>query len=527
MNKHWLSIAALCLLLLPVDLRAQFTFVTNADNTITITGYTGTSLNVSIPGKINGHFVTIIGDSAFSYSSLTNVTISTNITSIGNYAFWNCPGLLSVIIPGGVTNIGNDPFGYSVGLTNITVNSTNMSYASSNGVLFNKSMTTLVQYPSGLTGSYTIPDSVTNIAGYAFDECFRLPSVTISANVIAIGTAPFIDCYALTNIVVDTANPSYTSTNGVLFSKTMSVLIDYPCGLTGSYVIPNGVFNIADSAFLDCSNLTAVVIADSATNIGPNAFFNCSGVTNAEIGSSVTYIDQQAFYGCSSLTSLTIPNSVSTLGVGGNTFASCSSLKNVVIPNSLSTLPQWAFYGCGLTNVTIPNSVSSIDYGAFESCPNLVNVTITASLTNIGLYAFAWCEALRQVYFPGNAPSVNGAAGSADNTVFLSVFQQEHGLCTVYYLPGTTGWGATFGSWPTALWNPQIQTTNSNFGIRTNQFGFNLTGTTNIPIVVEATTNLSGVWTPLLSGTITNGSIYFADSQWANYPQRFYRVRSP
>jgi hypothetical protein len=77
------------------------------------------------------------------------------------------------------------------------------------------------------------------------------------------------------------------------------------------------------------------------------------------------------------------------------------------------------------------------------------------------------------------------------------------------------------------LWNPQAQTTNKNFGIRTNRFGFNLAGTTNIPVVVEACTNFGGAWTPLFAGSITNGSIYFSDPQWTNYPQRFYRVRSP
>jgi hypothetical protein len=131
------------------------------------------------------------------------------------------------------------------------------------------------------------------------------------------------------------------------------------------------------------------------------------------------------------------------------------------------------------------------------------------------------------VYFQGNAPSVlqdsgDSIPGSADNTVFYN-----SGSGTAYYVPGTTGWGVTFGGWPTALWNPQVQTAaNRNFGIRTNRFGFDLTGTTNIPVVVEASTNLQE-WTPLFSGSLTNGSVYFADSQWTNYPQRFYRVRSP
>jgi hypothetical protein len=62
----------------------------------------------------------------------------------------------------------------------------------------------------------------------------------------------------------------------------------------------------------------------------------------------------------------------------------------------------------------------------------------------------------------------------------------------------------------------------------TNGFGFNLTGTTNIPIVVEACTNLANsAWSPLQTCTLTNGSLYFSDPQWTNYPARFYRFRSP
>jgi hypothetical protein len=67
----------------------------------------------------------------------------------------------------------------------------------------------------------------------------------------------------------------------------------------------------------------------------------------------------------------------------------------------------------------------------------------------------------------------------------------------------------------------------SNIGVRTNQFGFNLTGTTNIPVVIEASTNLAGAWTTLQSLQLTNGTVYFSDPQWTNQSQRFYRFRAP
>jgi len=94
----------------------------------------------------------------------------------------------------------------------------------------------------------------------------------------------------------------------------------------------------------------------------------------------------------------------------------------------------------------------------------------------------------------------------------------------IYYLPGTTGWSSTFADRITLLWNPQPQSV----AVQTNQFGFTITGTAYIPILVEACTNLANaIWTTLQTCTLTNGSIYFSDPQWTNYPARFYRIRSP
>ena len=75
---------------------------------------------------------------------------------------------------------------------------------------------------------------------------------------------------------------------------------------------------------------------------------------------------------------------------------------------------------------------------------------------------------------------------------------------------------------------PRILSSGSIFGVRTNQFGFIISWATNIPVVVEASTNLATpVWTPVATNTLTDGSSYFSDPQWADHPGRFYRLRSP
>ena len=76
--------------------------------------------------------------------------------------------------------------------------------------------------------------------------------------------------------------------------------------------------------------------------------------------------------------------------------------------------------------------------------------------------------------------------------------------------------------------NPTSQTTGPSFGVRTNRFGFNITGIQDIPIVVEASTgSANAAWVPLQTCTLTNGLIYFSDPNWTNYPTRLYRIRSP
>ena len=151
----------------------------------------------------------------------------------------------------------------------------------------------------------------------------------------------------------------------------------------------------------------------------------------------------------------------------------------------------------------------------FQGCSSLTKITIPESVTNISDEAFALCRSLTNVYFQGNAPAADSSAFTADP------------FATAYYLPGTTGWSAFSANTglPAVLWNPLIQTGDGSFGVRTNLFGFNITGTPNITIVVQAADNLANaVWTSLQSLTLTNGSCYFSEPFQPANPARFYRI---
>jgi hypothetical protein len=222
----------------------------------------------------------------------------------------------------------------------------------------------------------------------------------------------------------------------------------------------------------------------------------------------------EVFYNCTSLGSAVIGTNVTSIGF--DTFDSCSDLTNLTIPDSVTNIVDYAFFGCsGLTGVIIPNSVTSIGVDTFSSCSGLTNITIPGSVTNIGSYAFSYCSDLAAAYFEGNEPS-------GDSTVFFN------DVGTVYYLPGTIGWGPMFGGLPTqSSSGSQLEIVGA-IGVHTNQFGFTVIGGSNSVVVVEVCTNLGKTaWVPLQTNTLSGGSYYFSDPHWVNYPARFYRLRSP
>src|SRR5213079_3345119 len=156
-----------------------------------------------------------------------------SVTSIGDFAFRGCSGLTSVTIPDSVTSIRGRAFVDCWNLSAISVETNNPAYSSVGGVWFNKSQTTLIEYPGGKVGSYSIPNSVTSIVDYAFAGCISLTSVTIPDNLTSIGASAFDGCISLTSVT-----------------------------------IPNSVASIGESAFEGCTSLTSVYFQGNAPSLG-------------------------------------------------------------------------------------------------------------------------------------------------------------------------------------------------------------------------------------------------------------------
>ena len=215
-------------------------------------------------------------------------------------AFEACGRLTSVSVPASVISIGTFAFADCGSLQEIAVDDCNTKYCSEDGVLFNADMTKLIVYPAGKAQEiYRIPDTVTDIALFAFSDCTSLISVEVPASATYIGEGAFYACASIEEIVVDGGNANYYSEDGVLLDTDTAELIAYPIGNPqDAYTTPADAESIGACAFEGCSSLTSVTIADGTLRVGEYAFAACDALTSVEIPDSVTRIGEGAFDGC-------------------------------------------------------------------------------------------------------------------------------------------------------------------------------------------------------------------------------------
>lgn len=461
-----------------------------------------------------GSGVVNIGTRAFGYcNGLRYLAIPDSVNAIGEDAFYSCKNLTNILLGTGVTSIGQHAFYDCSSLSGIDVSAGNFKYSSIEGVLFDKTGAVLICCPGGKMGGYAVPLGVASIGDEAFSGCAGLTDVVLPDTVTDIGFNAFQSCIGLTE-----------------------------------FAIPDSVTNLINAIFWGCTGLTNATVGNGITSL-EWTFSGCTNLKSAVIGSNVTSM-YGTFGGCSGLTDVVIPDSATN--VGDNAFSGCTSLADIEIPNSTVRIGHQAFFRTSLVDIMIPYNVTSIGQYVFSGCSNLVTIAVDelnafysskdgvlfnkdgtvlvcyppgkageyatpSSVTRIGFGAFSSCSALEKMYFRGDKPDL-------DWSMELSIATN----ITVYYLPGTAGWSATFGGRPAVLWNPVIQTQDGGFGVRSNGFGFNIAGTNSYSVVVESCINLNdGAWIPVATNTLINGTANFSDSDWTNYPGRFYRLRMP
>lgn len=381
-------------------------------------GYTNIT-DVEFPDSL-----TTIGVGAFSGSSITSVEFPDSLETIGDSAFGGCYGLETVDIPDSVSTIGNYAFNFPMqgeSLTECTIGSgvTSIGNMAFNGNTDMRKLTIKATTPptlgnNALDGNYLIYVPYSSYNDYISESGwvnyknrivyndFPYKAMFITATG---GLENFVPCNsssALTKTEVD--NTITTATTKVRFGNCVTTIGD------GYHSVFSG------------TSLTDVEFSESITTISGSAFYKCtSGIHISSFPSSVTYIGQYAFDdGNTTIDNLTIGNNVTTIGYGafrdttigtlnltgnsttnyGNNIFETSKISNLNFGDSFTSITEDMFSRTsGLTSVTIPSSVISVGNSAFYRSNDLKTLSILGN-ASIGNSAFNSCASLSSVTIP-------------------------------------------------------------------------------------------------------------------------------
>jgi len=339
----------------------DYIFMTRDENYYLI-GYIGEETVITLPDNYREKDYLIYGGTFFK-PHITEVTIPSGVSYIGNGAFSNCHSLVKVNLTNGLTYIGDYAFFNCKKLCDIN-----------------------------------IPLSVTYVGNYAFEDCPSLP-LEKENGIVYLGT------WALK--CEDDIN------NAIIRNDTIGIAANCFANKNITDVaIPDSVMYINDYAFYYCENLTSITMGKGVTCIGECAFCHCKNLTNADIGKNVSFIGISAFSRCSKLTNVTIPNSVKC--IGSEAFRYCPNITRVDIEsveswcnirfddnyaNPLRVAEKLYLNGVLVTDLVIPNSVIEINNYAFYGCKSLKSITIPNNVTSIGIFAFYACDGITNVTF--------------------------------------------------------------------------------------------------------------------------------
>lgn len=461
--------------------------------TVEVTGGNPTSETLVIPDYVSyedtDYAVTFISiESFFSCKSITSLEIGNNVKEIDFCAFGNCSQLKKVVIGSGITTIGDwafkqcpleDIYIYkSEGVTN--EGAFYMLYPSRHTKLhvpvgsystykgwFDHVFADLGDNRQSLSVASTAPGSlatqidrdsillITDLAVsgeingtdlFVLNKMTNLLTLDLSKATIVKGgnayyTEPSVWGNSDLNYYTHNDTLGYNCTYGMPTLMSISLpenlkVIDQAafkeCYTLQTLNMGNSITSINDDAFNGCDELQALSIPNSVTSMGKNAFYNANGLLSLVIGTGLSNISESAFYGCSSLTSLYVPDNI--INIERNAFRECN-LKSATLGNHLKTIGVNAFIGNkNLDAIFFPDSVKSIGKYAFENCVNLASITFGQSVSTIDEYTFNGCNAVTSVYaLCKEMPKIK------ENVFTSTVYQQgtlyvPTGMATIYWL---------------------------------------------------------------------------------------------
>lgn len=310
-----------------------------------------------------------IGNNAFSFcSTLDDLTLSDNLETIGEEAF-KSTDLSEVSIPSSVSYIGNKAFETNL-IKKFSVDQSNKYYASIDGVLFDKSVTKIVDYPNYAEGEiYSIPQGVSIIGNYAFSG----------------------DNDSLTTILIP---DTVTEIDNGAFSNFYNLEFIY---------IPESVTKIGDNAFNSCSQLASISIPYSVKKIGKSAFSYCENLQTVSLTEGLESIGDYAFESDHALSNITLPFSLSD--ISPTAFVNCENFTEYItdINNPIFSVTDGVLYSKDKTElVSYPTGKKDKEYSVLQgtksigdyalSCDNLDSVYVPQSVEKIGTKSFGFMK---------------------------------------------------------------------------------------------------------------------------------------
>ncbi|MGN0660467.1 MAG: leucine-rich repeat protein [Oscillospiraceae bacterium] len=343
--------ASLCTGLAKAE-NVPFTYSKNGEDSVIINSYTGTDKEIIIPEKIDG----------------------ATVTEISHHAFENNENIEKISIPSGVTKIGHLAF-CSQSLAEIEVADGNSTFTSIDGVLFDKSVQTLLLYPPCKQDlNYSVPDTVTQFAENAFSGCENLESVKIPETITAISSSAFSDCKNLKSIN-----------------------------------IPETVTNIGFFAFGGCKKLENIKFPDSLLYIGEGAVYDTAWYNSQEDG--VVYIGVIAYsYKGKMPYNSEITLKDGTTVISEHAFEMEENLAKITLPDSVRIISEHAFDSTGIEEIEIPKGVTVISAAAFKECANLKKVILPDTITKIEAESFFYCDELTEIEIPRSTKEISDYA---------------------------------------------------------------------------------------------------------------------
>lgn len=259
-------------------------------------------------------------------------------------------------------------------------------------------------------GDAVLPDEVTYIAPLAFEGANQMTSLTLNNKVKGIGDRAFLFCTALTKFVVPEANESFSTIEGVLYSKDQTQLIAYPAGLKAtSYTLGAQVTSMQPGAFL-----TPIHLKDVEVATGNTALKSVKGVLYTADGSKLLFLptSNQAIGMEGKLTLSDGIKEITRLALAYN-----PNLKELTLPASLERIDAMAFtYNGAMKSFGwaegVTPQVVSVGDSAFYYDRSLEKVPYMPSCTSFGKEAFGLASALKEVHIPdGCSIAANTFAG--------------------------------------------------------------------------------------------------------------------